>query len=220
MTLITLSDALPDLPKPDSSPIDWDAVATENVRIAIQASRQAIYNAACPLEYRETDLKRLERNTGPIGQVLGWQYGKKGLLLSGPSGRGKTRASWMLIRRLMCEESRDVALYVASEWFSKLDNQVRFGRDEAESWVHAVAKRPIVFIDDWGQQAVQSMREGWAEAWFFRFLDIRIGNGLPVIITTNLTASQIGGDNEDSVAVNGHPLIRRLVDLCDVVKFK
>jgi DNA replication protein DnaC len=79
-----------------------------------------------------------------------------------------------------------------------------------------LAWRKVVFIDDWGQEANLKSRENWAEGWFFRFVDYRIERGLPLIITTNLTAKDIARKEGD---VRGDPLLRRLLEMSDVVKF-
>jgi len=54
---------------------------------------------------------------------------------------------------------------------------------------------------------------------FFRMLDLRLGArpARPLIITTNLTAAQIAAGQ---AGVRADPLLRRLLDLCEVVKFK
>ena len=87
---------------------------------------------------------------------------------------------WALMQRLGCGDGHDVRYWSASDWFTTLQENIRFGRDEARGWVNTVARRHIVFIDDYGQEAMQSSREDWARGWFFQFLDIRVGEGLRV----------------------------------------
>ncbi len=166
---------------------------------------------------RQTDWSRVPiENAAAVGKVLAWQRGSKGLLLTGPTGRMKTRAIVALIGRLMREDGVDVQAYKAIDWFSKLQGRIHYGRDEAAGWVEAVAKRPIVYIDDLGQQAVLQTREEWSQGWWFDLCDKRIELGLPLLITTNLTAREIADGQSD---VRGDPLLRRLLELCDPVKF-
>jgi DNA replication protein DnaC len=124
-----------------------------------------------------------------------------------------------LLRKLALDDGQDFRYWHASEWFSELQKQNRYGRDEASSWVGATAVRPIVVIDDLGQEAIGTVKgEDWAQAWFFRFLDIRLSHGLPLIVSTNLSATTIAGTAQRS-EIRSDPLIRRLIDLCDVVRF-
>lgn len=213
-----------DLPVPQADyygkPTDFDLKFIANAKA--QAARERWENA-CPVEMRESDWEhqRMKPNAALIAAVLAHVPSKKGLICSGATGRGKTRAMWQLMRRLACDEGKDVRCWQAIDWFTALQLQVSYGRDMAQGWVQATARRPIVFIDDLGQEAMQSARSEWAMSWFFRFLDIRVGDGLPLYVTTNLTADQMiaPGSARGASAIRGDPLVRRLMDLCEAVKF-
>lgn len=203
---------------PDEKPtavieIDAEAYTRARVREGLRQKFELMFAPAM----RHTDWSRVPiENEAAVVKVLAWQRGSKGLLLTGPTGRMKTRAVVALIGRLMREDGVDVQAYKATEWFSKLQGRIHYGRDEAAGWVDAVAKRPIVYIDDLGQQAVLQTRQEWSQGWWFDFCDKRIELGLPLIITTNLTAKEMAqGQNE----VRGDPLLRRLLELCEPVKF-
>ena len=205
------------------SPEHWQNVSKRYIAEAQRQSandRWQLLAAEMP-QMVETDWSRthFDRNREAIEAVQGWEHGNRGMLLTGPTGRGKTRAILDLLQRLALDDGQDFRYWHASTWFSELQKQNRFGRDEASSWVSATAVRPIVVIDDLGQEAIGTVKgEDWAQAWFFRFLDIRLSHALPLIVTTNLTASTIAGTAERA-EIRADPLIRRLLDLCDVVKF-
>lgn len=175
----------------------------------------------------ETDWARPEfdRNRDALAKVAAWDSSsRKGLLLTGETGLGKTRAIIALLRRLALDDGLDFRYWQASSWFSDLSRQNQYGRDEARAWIDAVAARRIVVIDDIGQEAVDKARSDWAQAWFFRFLDVRLAMGLPLIASTNLTAKQMADatdatGKQASAKVRGDPLLRRLTELCEVVKF-
>ena len=156
-------------------------------------------------------------NRAQIERVLAHQVGAKGLLLSGRTGRGKTRSIWALMRRLACDEARDVRYFHAQDWFATLQGCLNYGRDDARGWVDAVARRPVVFIDDLGQEAIQTARSDWAMSWFMRFLDIRVSERLPLYVTTNLDAQGIAERGASSV--RGDPMVRRLIEICEPIKF-
>ena len=156
-------------------------------------------------------------NRAQIERVLAHQVGAKGLLLSGRTGRGKTRSMWALMRRLAHDEARDIRYFHAGDWFATLQGCLTYGRDDARGWVDAVARRPIVFIDDLGQEAIQTARSEWAMSWFMRFLDIRVSERLPLYVTTNLDAQGIAERGASSV--RGDPMVRRLIEICEPIKF-
>ena len=198
-----------------------EAKSAEITRRSNRARNARRWHQKCPRLYRHSDWihPRLATFSSQVAQVLGWQAGAKGLLVTGPSGRGKTRALWALLRRLMCHESRDVAIYRSADFFREMQEQINYGRDESARWVKAMAEVPIIAIDDWGQEAVTSARAEWAQATFFDLLDRRMGEGRPLLITTNLSAREIV-NNDSTGGLRGDPLLRRLLDSCDVVRFE
>jgi len=205
------------IPAP-SEPIDLEARAQAYLADAIAITRRDYFRHNCPADYQEFDIQKLAitGNEAAIQRVLSWQHGRKGLLLTGPSRRGKTRSAYALCRRLLCDELRDVAMWQAHDFFAALQDCVRYGRDEADGWVKRMAARPIFFLDDYGQHVAMASRAEWAEAWFFRFLDLRIGAGLPLIVTTNLSAQQMKAASGDT---RGDPLVARFLELSEPVKF-
>jgi DNA replication protein DnaC len=213
---VSMSEAVGDFPQPERT-MDLDAFGVEYVRKARITAAVARWSDACPPDLAETDWNdpRIVANAAEHQKIKGWKYQRMGILATGPSGLGKSRSMWALMKSL-AEEGRDIRYYSAAQWFSNLDNQIKYGRDDAMGWVTAVAKAPIVFIDDYGQEAVQANKQEWAASWFFQFLDLRLGQALPLFITTNLDAKQMAGG---ATAVRSNPLIRRILELCDPVKF-
>ena len=200
-------------------PIDFGAVTLAHIAEARKRDALARYDASVPPGMRKTDWNHpaMLPNSEQIARVLAHQVGTKGLILTGRTGRGKTRAMWALLRRLACEEARDVRYFHAQDWFSSLHGCLNYGRDDARGWVEAVARRPVVFIDDLGQEAIQTARSEWAMSWFLRFLDIRVSERLPLYVTTNLDAQGIAERGASSV--RGDPMVRRLIEICEPVKF-
>lgn len=195
-----------------------EKASADLVREMRKADAVRRWEIACPEQLKRTDWQHpsLARNGPQIARVLGYKVNPRGIIATGPTGRGKSRAMWALMRRLGCDEGHDVRYWSASDWFSTLQEHTSYGRDYARGWVETVASRRIVFIDDVGQEAIQTSKQEWATGWFFRFLDLRVGAGLPLFATTNLTASEM---SERSGNVRGDPLVRRLLDLCEPVKF-
>jgi DNA replication protein DnaC len=159
----------------------------------------------------------VQANRAAIGHVRAWQPNSqgRGILLTGPTGLGKSRAFWSLLHRLMVHEGHEVEIWSAADLFRELQIQVNYGRDDSARWLRRRAEAPILAIDDLGQQAILSARADWAGAAFFDLIDKRMGHRRPMIITTNLTARDIAGGH----GLRGDPLLRRLLDACEVVKF-
>ena len=202
-----------------ATPFDGEAASAHFLAEARKRDAIARFDSAVPPTMRESDWGHAEivTNRAQIDRVLAHKVGAKGLLLSGRSGRGKTRSMWALMRRLAHDEARDIRYFHAGDWFATLQGCLNYGRDDARGWVDAVARRPVVYIDDLGQEAIQTARSEWAMSWFMRFLDIRVSERLPLYVTTNLDAQGIAERGASSV--RGDPMVRRLIEICEPIKF-
>lgn len=180
----------------------------------------ALWERDCPSEYKVSDWDHpdLLPFRKQIDRVRNWEPAKKGIVAVGPTGRAKTRSMWEMVRN-QAEKSRRVCCWHATDWFGELQKQVKYGRDDALGFVKSCARSKILFIDDLGQEAVTAAREDWARDYFFRLLDIRVGEGLPLFITTNLRAEQIANPSARREELKTDPFLRRLMAVCDVVKF-
>lgn len=210
------------LPKPTAEEHASREAALEEASLKMIAEKRREdarrrYEAAVPPEFvaSDWDFPALRPFRTQIDRVLGYKLGPKGLLASGPTGRRKTGAMWALMKRLAYDEGNDVRFYSAFDFFAQLQEQVKYGHDDARGWIDTVARRPIVFIDDYGQQALMKTKEDWAMGWFFRFLDIRSGAHLPLFITTNMTGDEMASGN-----LRGDPLLRRFLMVCEAVPFE
>lgn len=201
------------------TPFDHEGASAHFLAEARKRDAIARFDSAVPPTMRESDWGHagMIANRAQIERVLAHQVGAKGLLLSGRTGRGKTRSMWALMRRLAHEEARDIRYFHAGDWFATLQACLSYGRDDARGWVDAVARRPVVFIDDLGQEAIQTARSEWAMSWFMRFLDIRVSERLPLYVTTNLDGQGIAERGASSV--RGDPMVRRLIEICEPIKF-
>jgi DNA replication protein DnaC len=188
--------------------------------------RAALKRAACsnwedsvPPQYKLFDRGHpgLASFQQQIAQVVEWEPGsQKGLLLRGPTGRAKTRSMWELSRILAHQHGLQMTYHSAVSLFAKFDEQITYGQDNALTYVEAVAKRPLLYIDDLGHEAVITSRKERGMNLFFQLLNRRVELGRPLFITTNLCAEKIAAAGP----VNGDPLVRRLLDLCEPVVFE
>src|SRR5262245_9701523 len=130
---------------------EWESIPFDKRKEVEQACRLKLreeahlsaWNDLCPLEYRTTYPERLP-NIEKFQQVQKWQYGPKGLVLLGPTRRGKTRAAWSLLKRLHFDERltitafnpMDLKLAVAKAWQNP---------EEAESWIDGLRGVRMLF---------------------------------------------------------------------------
>jgi hypothetical protein len=82
-----------------------------SIKTEAQPKKQNAWERLCPDLYQRTDIVRLRTSCGSGAMtrdgrktLLAWQYGSQGLVLSGPTGIGKSRLMWTLLRRLLDQE--------------------------------------------------------------------------------------------------------------------
>ena len=171
---------------------------------------ERIWQDLCPKLYRTTDPARLP--TEQLRKVMGWKYGPKGLILHGPTGTGKTRCAYLLLRRLFDEghkiiasDSTDFVNYCADA----------FAKGEGMSWVKKMVNIPILFIDDIGNEP--SGERGAGE--LFHVIKRRGEELLPVIVTTNLGGGELGKNLRGGTEDRGGSMVRRLREFCEPINF-
>ncbi len=82
-----------------------------------------------------------------LAKVMAWNHGPKGLLLVGPTGTGKTRCAWLLMRRLMIDECPRVKYFDGIGW--GIDVSKAYGEPETtDRWLDGVCRAEVLFLDD------------------------------------------------------------------------
>lgn len=155
----------------------------------------------CPPLYQGTDPVRLPH--GPLSQVMSWQNGPQGLILYGPTGSGKTRAAWLLIKRLL-DEGIFVGYFACTDFGNKLADRFRDKDGQPTWWLNNLAYLPCLFLDD----IDKCVFTGRVEREFFALIEKRTAYQLPTIITTNVVGDVIAR----SLPAVGAALVRRLRD--------
>lgn len=179
----------------------------------LEENRTVEWARLCPLEFRltgalegggRTELARMTEAAPVWQEILAWEYGPRGLLIRGQTGRCKTRAMWRLLRHQFNQRRSVIAITSA-----QFDRQCRDagGTYTLTEWFNRLAAVDVLFLDDLGKA---KWTEG-TEAQMFDLIDERTREGRPILATTN--------DSGESLAARlstdrGEPLIRRLRDYC------
>jgi len=172
----------------------------------------AAFNAMTPPEMRETSLERLPH----LNTHLKWQPAfsvKKGIMIIGETGRGKTRLAYMLCKRLMIDQGMTVRFYKPGDFASQ--SQEAYGNGTLKELYARFLAPDIVVLDDLG-------KERFTPARFqdlFACIDNRLSAGKALIVTSNNSGAEIEEMIRKSTddPENGPAFIRRLRDSCEVM---
>jgi hypothetical protein len=170
----------------------------------------------CPHEYQGTDFIRLKQDlvrrgydTAWLEPALAWQYGPQGVLIAGPTGAGKSRAMWMLLRRLLDQEQRSFAWLNAVRFRSGLQAAARDGA--TESFVQRLAGVQVLYWDDLGQTHLT----GAASEMLLHIVEERTTWRHPILTTTQYSAERLEFQFERPEM--GQAIRRRLNEFCSVI---
>lgn len=168
------------------------------------------FNHHCPPLYQRTDVERLPR--AQLADAMKWQYGPRGLILLGETGKGKTRVAWTLLKRLLIDDNpeRSFVWFDAISFGHKIS--IHYREEDAESWLDRVAQCPLIFFDDLGKLKLTER----AEVELFGVIERRCAAELPIIVTTNDTGDSLAARMTDN---RGPAMIRRLREFCEPIQF-
>lgn len=143
-------------------------------------------------------------------RVMAWQQGPKGLVLHGPSGRGKSRCLWALLERLFVEDAVQVRCIRVTAFARAMSDH---DRNFAEGLLRSLIRVPVLALDDVGKEPAT---ERW-EASLIELLDARTVAKRPVLVTTNYAGDKLVTRFRDPNT--GEAVVRRLREFCDPVAF-
>ena len=173
-----------------------------------------LWAAICPALYRDTVPSRIP-DQAQLERVLGWEYNAKGLLLTGPTGAGKTRSAWLLLASLFFDQGRRIKAFDGIGWGIAVS--AAYGEPSfTEEWLDQICKSDILFLDDLFKAKMTEAQEQALYGVFER----RSAWMRPTIVTMNSTGRMIlERMTEQGRADRGEPLLRRMAEFCDVIEF-
>ncbi len=171
------------------------------------------WRSKCPKEFQQTNPGDPRLNQVALKKVLGWEMNPKGLVLHGATGKGKTRASWLLIKQLIMSGKLDGDKF---EWMTAADfcdrSSASSAKGEAYDFLYDLKRAQLLFIDDFGKGKMTERNAGA----FFNVMDHRFSNHLPVILTMNYCGKDLVSRLDSDMA---DPLMRRLIEFCNIIDF-
>ena len=175
-----------------------------------QERRQEAFNTICPPLYRESDPKRIP--AAFLRECEAWEFSPKGLGFVGPAGTCKTRAAWMLLKRLHFSGVRvygitatGFAKACADQWHD--DPQAKA---LAEDTLTRCRRTKVLLLDDLGKNKMTER----AELELFDLLEHRTSHELPVIWTANAGREAL---KQMLSSDRGEPILRRLAEFTKII---
>ena len=147
-------------------------------------------------------------------RILAWTP-RRGLLLVGPTGSGKSRTAYLLLKAML--DSRiyvDVRPCVALRHSISKAARSQFPADRAEL-MRKLTTASLLYLDDLGQMANTASS---VEA-LYELVEERTKRGLPIIATTQYSGERFVKSFGDSMKEKGESIARRLAEFCDIIEF-
>jgi hypothetical protein len=185
-------------------------------KVEVQPRDKTAWERLCPKLYQKTDIARLENELRELGydvcwlrDILAWQYGSQGLFISGPTGVGKSRVMWLLLKRLLDQEHRSAVLLNAVRFRTTLQLAGRDGT--TEEFVRRLVRTDLLYWDDLGQMHLT----GSASEMLLHVVEERSNSEMPILATTQYSGEGIDAQFERKEM--GKAIRRRLNEFCRVV---
>jgi len=190
-------------------------------RLSPEQIQERVHNQLCqadlPLAYQRCTFATLDPAQDPEAFQICRDYaehgeyqGKRGLILAGTPGNGKTSLAIAILRRTV---EKNQGRYSARFWnvptgLAQLRQQIDTPDPQADSILSLTHNRLLV-LDDLGKQKMSE----WVGEQFYLLLNTLCAQGKQVIITTNLAPSRLFQCLDPA-------LVSRLSNLCHPVTLK
>lgn len=190
----------------------WEGQIKAAKMLEAEIARLTSWQTLCPVEYQKPiDWNRKAANRGNLTKVMAWVFGERGLLISGDSGKCKTRFMWKLLEREW-HANRTMAAHTHTNFRMMVSALFSNDQQKAVNFIAGLAKVQTLFIDDLGKGRATPASE---EA-FFNLLDCRMSTCLPTLFTTDLSLDAIEAHFTDEYS---RGLMRRILERTEHVQF-
>src|SRR5262249_9172509 len=155
--------------------------ALDDQRLTVFQAGQARaerWRVICPPGFLDSDPGRLPQPE-KLKDALEWRYGPQGLLLHGPTGSGKSRVAWLVLKREW-EAGRTVA---SLDSLSGLTYASKYSESAQEvgRWIDRLCGIDLLLLDDVFKAKLTDSFEGS----LFAVINRRTERKLPLLVTLN-----------------------------------
>jgi DNA replication protein DnaC len=161
--------------------------ATKDAEIARErlAEKSRIMLSRLPAQYRDAQLPATEEGQQAQEWLAAYRTGRRqSLIIMGPVGTGKTWIAAAIARDLMIHP-RPVPTTLVT--VADMLDSLRGARPGLDIDMMMYASAPVLILDDLGAESPTT----WVTEQLYRLSHTRYHNGLPTILTTNLTGDEI-----------------------------
>jgi len=184
-------------------------------RLGVPDNSKQIWEDLCPSAYKET---KTTHSGFPASiyetKVATWKFGRKGLLLFGSTGSGKTRSLFLLLERLVLKEKRNVKVFFSGAWSDFVADNC-LGDEDAMHAKRSLAKCDILVFDDLMAETMSQRAEGV----LLDTIDMRLREAKPIFATTMYTGKMLTESKKIHDLQRCLALLRRLTEACETVNF-
>lgn len=182
-----------------------------NNTIAELAKRERISSimSNIPTAFHHTERDKLP-DPLKMDMAMKWKFGQKGLLLYGPTGCGKSRVAWEIVKREAL--SGRTVKSINSFEIAKYPAMIMNDSSRLEQYTEGVVNVDLLLLDD----VFKAKPTERVEELLFSIIDERGQWERPCIVTLNDTGETL----ESRLSTDRGPaMIRRLRDYCQAIQF-
>lgn len=161
------------------------------------------FYAGCTFE--RDDRRDLKLSSTCRSYVKNWEDMREngmGILFYGPPGTGKSFYACAIANALM---DRQIAAVVTN--FPRLLNILQAAKDRQQH-IDALQRYQLLVVDDLGVER----ESAYAAEQVYSVIDARSRSGLPLIVTTNMTMTEL----EDPGTMQGSRIYDRILEMCPI----
>jgi DNA replication protein DnaC len=194
---------------------DGEEVAKRCKCLEKEILQNKIKSAAIPEEFKGKTFSNYIKDsdnekafTAAYEFVKDWDDRPKGIIFTGMVGVGKTHLVAAIINNLMVKKDVIPMFVNTPDLIAELrEAQFKDGEDSLANKLNKIKDCPLVCFDDLAKERMTD----WVREQYYRIINHRYINRLPVLVTTNCSMDQLDEKLGDATA-------SRLIAMCEVIE--